>query len=63
MCVLPVGVHLSSSLFIIGDELLVDFSAVLHPSQRIFLVTFPHHKQDHDDWRQEEEEEEEGLNI
>lgn len=45
----PVGVHLSSALLVIGDQLLVDLAAVLHVGQGVLLVALPHHKQDHDD--------------
>lgn len=46
---IPVGVHLSSPLFIVRDQLLVNLAAVLHADQRVLLVTLPHHKQDHYD--------------
>lgn len=47
----PVGVHLSSALLVIRDQLLVDLPAVLHVGQRVLLIPFPHHKQDHNDWK------------
>lgn len=46
---IPISVHLSSSLLIVRDQLLMNLPAVLHIGQRVLLVTFPHHKQDHYD--------------
>ena len=53
---IPISVHLSSSLLIVCDQLLVNLPAVLHIGQRILLVAFPHHKQDHYDWENTAEE-------
>lgn len=50
----PVGVHLSSTLLVVGDQLLVDLPAVLHVGQRVLLIAFPHHKQDHDDCKRQQ---------
>lgn len=47
----PVGIHLSSALLVIRDQLLVNLPAVLHVGQRILLIPFPHHKQDYNDWK------------
>lgn len=47
----PVGIHLSSALLVIRDQLLVNLPAVPHVGQRILLIPFPHHKQDYNDWK------------
>lgn len=50
---IPISVHLSSSLLIVCDQLLVNLSTVFHIGQRILLVAFPHHEQDHYDLKAE----------
>lgn len=51
---IPVGVHLSSALLVVSDQLLMNLPTVLHVGQRVLLIPFPHHKQDHDDCKRQQ---------